>query len=65
MNTGPLTFAFDKGFDKALRQELTTYTIENGYLTRTTVERVYFSDRDYIDNTKTVILGMVWEKPND
>jgi hypothetical protein len=61
MNNGPLTFAFEEGFDTAIRQELTTYTIENGNLVRKTVERVYSPDRDYIDSTTTVVLGQVWE----
>ena len=61
MNNGPLTFAFEEGFDTAIRQELTTYTIENGNLVRKTVERVYSQNRDYIDSTTTVVLGQVWE----
>jgi hypothetical protein len=61
MNNGPLTFAFEEGFDTAIRQELTTYTIENGNLVRKTVERVYSPDRDYIDSMTTVVLGQVWE----
>ena len=62
MNNGPLTFAFEEGFDTAIRQELSTYTIENGNLVRKTVERVYSQNRDYIDSTTTVVLGQVWEK---
>ena len=62
MNNGPLTFAFEEGFDTAIRQELTTYTIENGNLVRKTVERVYSPNRDYIDSMTTVVLGQVWEK---
>jgi hypothetical protein len=62
MNNGPLTFAFEEGFDTAIRQELTTYTIESGNLVRKTVERVYSQDRDYIDSMTTVVLGKVWEK---
>ena len=62
MNNGPLTFAFEEGFDTAIRQELTTYTIENGNLVRKTVERVYSQNRDYIDSMTTVVLGQVWEK---
>ena len=62
MNNGPLTFAFEEGFDTAIRQELTTYTIENGNLVRKTVERVYSPDRDYIDSMTTVVIGQVWEK---
>lgn len=62
MNNGPLTFAFEEGFDTAIRQELTTYTIENGNLVRKTVERVYSPDRDYIDSMTTVVLGQFWEK---
>lgn len=62
MNNGPLTFAFAEGFDTAIRQELITYTIENGNLVRKTVERVYSQNRDYIDNMTTVVLGQVWEK---
>jgi hypothetical protein len=61
MNNGPLTFAFEEGFDTAIRQELSTYTIENGNLVRKTVERVYSPDRDYIDSMTTVVLGQVWE----
>jgi hypothetical protein len=62
MNNGPLTFAFEEGFNTAIRQELTTYTIENGNLVRKTVERVYSPDRDYIDSMTTVVLGQFWEK---
>jgi hypothetical protein len=62
MNDGPLTAAFAEGLENAIRQELVTYKIENGNLTKTSVDRVYFSDRDYIDNQTTVILGQVWEK---
>ena len=62
MNNGPLTFAFEEGFDTAIRQELITYTIENGNLVRKTVERVYSQNRDYIDSMTTVVLGQVWEK---
>ena len=62
MNNGPLTFAFEEGFDTAIRQELSTYTIENGNLVRKTVERVYSPDRDYIDSMTTVVLGQFWEK---
>ena len=61
MNNGPLTFAFEEGFDTAIRQELITYTIENGNLVRKTVERVYSQNRDYIDSMTTVVLGQVWE----
>ena len=57
MTNGPLTSAFALGHDTALRQELTTYSVKNGNLVRTTVTRVYSKDRDYIDSTSTVIMG--------
>ena len=43
MNDGPLTWEMDSGFDKAVRQELVTYYIE---------------DRDYFDSTTKSVLGM-------
>ena len=58
MNDGPLTWEMDSGFDKAVRQELVTYYIEDGYMIRSKVERVYSEDSDYFDSTTKSVLGM-------
>tara|TARA_B110000503_G_scaffold135120_1_gene215145 strand:- start:292 stop:480 length:189 start_codon:yes stop_codon:yes gene_type:complete len=57
MTEGPLTQAFNLGHAKALRQELITYTIDEGVLYKHIVIRVYSTSRDYIDSSSTIVIG--------
>jgi hypothetical protein len=57
MTQGPLTSAFELGHENAMRQELTTYYVENGNIIKSVVTRVYFKDRDYIDTTTQIVIG--------
>ena len=54
--SGPLFEAFDRLPQGVIRQELTSYYMQDGRLVKETVERVYDSNGDYTDGTVVVPL---------